>query len=69
MGTDRLAAVSGDPTTEYWVAMAQAMTATYPPNRDRVLYIAHRTADKLGPHQCAGAAQQAHVPPALTRSP
>lgn len=54
---DRLAAMSGDPTTEYWVAMAQAMTATYPPNPDRVLYIARRTADKLGPYQCAGAAQ------------
>lgn len=54
---DRLAAMSGDLTTEYWVAMAQAMTATYPPNRDQVLHIADRAADKLGPHQCAGAAQ------------
>jgi|GEM_PF-7085797 len=53
----RLAGLSGDPSTEYWVAMAQAMTATYPANPDRVLHIASRTAGKLGPHRCAGAAQ------------
>jgi len=53
----RLASMSGDLTTEYWVAMAQAMTATYPPDPDRVLRIADRAAGKFGPHQCAGAAQ------------
>jgi transcriptional regulator with XRE-family HTH domain len=53
----RLAAMGGDPATEYWVAMAQAMAATYPPSPDRVLHIARRAADRLGPYQCAGAAQ------------
>ena len=53
----RLAAMSGDIATEYWVAMADAMTATYPTNRDRVLSIARRAADELGPDRCAGAAQ------------
>jgi transcriptional regulator with XRE-family HTH domain len=52
-----LAAMSGDLCTEYWVAMAQAMSATYPPDHGRVFQIAAQASARLGPHLCAGAAQ------------
>jgi transcriptional regulator with XRE-family HTH domain len=53
----RLSAVCGDLTTEYWIAMAQAMTAMYPPDPARVVDIAGRAAARLGPHPCAASAQ------------
>jgi transcriptional regulator with XRE-family HTH domain len=53
----RYATMSGDVATEYWVAMAQAITATYPPNPERVLVIAGKAASELGPHSVAAAAQ------------
>lgn len=51
------AARSGDAAIEYWVAMAQAMTATYSSSPERVLAIAGKAASKLGPRPVAAAAQ------------
>lgn len=53
----RYAALSGDLATQHWVAMAQAMTATYPPRPKRVLAIADIAAAALGSCSCAAAAQ------------
>ena len=53
----RFAAVSGDAATQYWIAMAQAMAATYPPDPARVLAIAGKATAELGPYSCAAAAQ------------
>jgi transcriptional regulator with XRE-family HTH domain len=53
----RYAAMSGDPAIRYWVAMAQAMLATYRPDPGRVLTIAARAATEFGPHPGAAAAQ------------
>ncbi len=53
----RYAAMSGDVATAYWIAMAQAMTATYPADPQRVLVLADRATSELGPHPCAAAAQ------------
>jgi len=53
----RYAAMSGDLATQYWVAMAQAMTATYPANPARVRTIAGKAAAELGPYSGAAAAQ------------
>jgi transcriptional regulator with XRE-family HTH domain len=53
----RLAGMCGDPSTEYWVAMAQAMTAMYPPDPARVIDITGRAVASFGPHPCAASAQ------------
>jgi len=53
----RYAAMSGDLVTRYWVAMAQAMTATYTPAPARVLAIAGKASTELGPCSAAPAAQ------------
>ncbi len=53
----RYAAMSGDVATEYWVAMAQAMTMTYPPRPERVLAIAGKAVTELGRNPVAAAAQ------------
>jgi transcriptional regulator with XRE-family HTH domain len=53
----RYATMSGDLATRYWVAMAQAMTATYAPAPARVLAIAGQAAAELGPSSSAAAAQ------------
>jgi transcriptional regulator with XRE-family HTH domain len=53
----RYADMSDDLATRYWVAMAQAMTATYAPAPARVLAIAGKTTAELGPCAAAAAAQ------------
>lgn len=53
----RYAAMSGDVATSYWVAMAQAMTATYSADATRVLAIVGKTAAELGPYSGAPAVQ------------
>jgi transcriptional regulator with XRE-family HTH domain len=53
----RHAMMSGDVTTRYWVAMAQAMTATYPPDPGRVLTIIGKATAELGHCSCAAAVQ------------
>jgi transcriptional regulator with XRE-family HTH domain len=53
----RYAAMSGDLATQHWIAMAQAMTATYAPAPARVLSIAGRATAELGPGSSAAAAQ------------
>lgn len=53
----RYAAMSGDPAARYWVAMAQAMTATYAPAPARVLAIAGKATAEVGPSSSAAAAQ------------
>jgi hypothetical protein len=53
----RYAAMSGDLATQYWIAMAQAMTATYAPDPARVLAIAGKATAELGPCPAAAAAQ------------
>src|ERR1017187_3814799 len=53
----RYAAMSGDRATQHWIAMAQAMTATYAPAPARVLSIAGKAAAELGPGSSAAAAQ------------
>jgi transcriptional regulator with XRE-family HTH domain len=56
---DRYAARSGDVATQYWLAMAQAVTATYPSAPGRVLDLANRATAQLGPYSGASAAQLA----------
>jgi hypothetical protein len=46
--------MSGDLNTRYWVAMAQAITATYTPDPARVLAISDQATAELG--SCSGAA-------------
>jgi hypothetical protein len=53
----RYAAMSDDIATRYWVAMAQAMTATYPPDPARVVATAGKAAAQLGLFSGAAAAQ------------
>jgi transcriptional regulator with XRE-family HTH domain len=53
----RYAAMSDDATTRYWIAMAQAMTATYPSDPARVLATAGKAAAELGSYSGAAAAQ------------
>jgi hypothetical protein len=53
----RLAMNSDDISTRYWVAMAEAMTATYLPDPARVLTVAAKAVVELGPCVCAAAAQ------------
>jgi transcriptional regulator with XRE-family HTH domain len=55
----RYADMSGDLATRYWIAMAQAMTATYAPAPARALAIAGQAAAELGPCSSAAAAQLA----------
>jgi hypothetical protein len=55
----RYAALSGDTTQQYWVAIAQAMSALYGPRPDQVITIATRARAELGSHACAPAAQLA----------
>jgi len=49
--------MSGDLVTRYWVAMAQAMTATYTPAPAQVLAIGGKASTELGPCSAAPAAQ------------
>lgn len=56
---DRYAAMSGDEPIRYWIAMAQAMTATYPPSPARVLAIAAKASAELSIPASAAAAQLA----------
>ena len=53
----RFAMNSGDIATQYWVAMADAMTAAYRPDPAGVLTVAAKAAAELGPYTCAAAAQ------------
>jgi transcriptional regulator with XRE-family HTH domain len=53
----RYAAMSGDVTSQYWIAMARAMTATYRPDPRQVLAVAGKAVAELGPCSCAAAAQ------------
>ncbi len=56
---DRYAARSGDVATQCWIAMAQAMAATYRSDPMRVLAIAGKAVAELGPYAGAAAAQLA----------
>jgi hypothetical protein len=55
----RYASLSGDTAQQYWVAVAQAMSALYGPRPDQVITIASRARAGLGDHACAPAAQLA----------
>jgi hypothetical protein len=55
----RYAQMSGDTTQQYWVAMAQAMSAFYSPDPLRAVTIAGRTRASLGDGACPPAAQLA----------
>jgi len=55
----RYASLSGDTAQQYWVTVAQAMSALYGPRPDQVITIAARARARLGDHACAPAAQLA----------